>query len=61
MDRSRNRIYQYLGLTLALLLAYGWLRDAPWQGSTQLHTLMELVATGLALNVGVLALIRFYT
>jgi len=61
MDKTNPRLLQYLGVSVALLLGFAWLRDSLWQGSTELHTLMEVVATALALNVGVLALIRFYT
>ena len=61
MDKTKHRLLQYLGVSVALLLGFAWLRDSPWQGNTQLHTLMEVVATLLALNVGILALVRFYT
>lgn len=48
---------------LFVVLIFGYLISAYmiWQGSTELHTLMELVATLLALFVGILALLRFYT
>jgi len=49
-------------VTLVLLFAGFWLlRGFLWQGNSELHTLMEVVATLLALNVGVLALVRFYS
>ena len=56
-----NRAIIYTGLLVALFLCYFLLRDSTWQGSTQLHTLMEVVATILAVFVGVMALVRFYT
>ena len=36
------------------------LRDSTWRGNVELHTLMEVVTTLLALMVGVVGLIRFY-
>jgi signal transduction histidine kinase len=55
----RRAIY---GATFALLfLAYPFLRRSTWQGSAQLHTLIELATTLLALIVGILALARFYS
>jgi len=56
-----NRAIIYTGLLVALFLCYFLLRDSTWQGSTQLHTLMEVVATILAVFVGMMALVRFYT
>ncbi len=44
-----------------LFFAYLYLRDSTWLGSSQLHTLMETVATVLSLAVGSLALVRYYT
>jgi PAS domain S-box-containing protein len=56
--RKRRIIH---GATVALLcVGYLLLMRCKWQGSAQLHTLMELAATLLALVVGVLALVRFY-
>ena len=56
-----KRIATYIIVTVLLFVGYYWLRDVPWQGSKQLHTLMEVIATLLALFVGVMALVRFYT
>ena len=59
MNHPRFKIYLILFFTLVL---GSWvLRFVDWQGSTQLHTLMELAATLLALFVGGLALVRYYT
>ena len=55
------RRFTYLGLFAALFLSYLILRDSTWQSSAQLHTVMEAVATFLALLVGVMALVRFYS
>ena len=59
MTISRPKIY--ILFTGVLFLGYILFRDSSWQGSTQLHTLMETVATFLALFVGVMAIVRFYT
>ncbi len=59
--KTKERIVIYIAVSLVLLSGYFFLRKSTWQGSTQLHTLMELTATFLALMVGILALMRFYT
>lgn len=51
----------YTLLLPGIVLGQVLLRDVSWQGSTQLHTLMEVVATFLALFVGAMALVRYYT
>ena len=60
-DKARSRIWIYwifgILLTLGLLAGHG----LGWRGSGQLHTLMEATATLLALIVGVMALVRFYS
>ena len=57
---TRNRVASYILLAVALFLGFVILRDSAWQGTKQLHTLMEVVATCLAMFVGVMALVRFY-
>ena len=37
------------------------LRLAPWQVTSTVHTIMEVAATVLALMVGIIALVRFYS
>ncbi len=44
-----------------LSASYIALRGPEWLGSVQLHTNMEVLATTLALFVGVMAMVRFYT
>ncbi|MBF0264720.1 MAG: GGDEF domain-containing protein [Gammaproteobacteria bacterium] len=46
-----------IGLTLSYLIIH----DSSWEGSIQLHTIMESIATTLALFVGVMALVRYYS
>jgi anti-anti-sigma regulatory factor/uncharacterized membrane protein len=60
-SRARRRIGVYIGLFIVLLLGYLLILQVPWQGNAQLHTLMEAVTTFVALTVGVLALVRYYS
>lgn len=57
----RNRKLSYYLVGAILFFGFLLLRDVPWEGSKQLHTLMELLATFLAGMVGVLALVRYYS
>mgnify|MGYP003644123833 FL=1 len=56
-------IYWLVGgiLTLALIYAYRIDSIASWRGSSNLHTGMEAIATLLALIIGTMALVRFYS
>jgi len=56
-----RRVLTYWVLGLSMPMIYAAVRGAPYLGSGQLHTLMEAVATLLAVIVGVMALVRFYT
>jgi len=51
----------YLGFFVVLFLGRAALRHTSWEGSVHLHTATELIAALLALVVGVMALVRFYT
>ena len=55
--RIRTYLFVTLGLSSVLLLG----RNSMWQGSEELHTLMEVLATFLALIVGIMALFRYYS
>jgi len=59
--QARRRARTYILLGAALVVGFFVLRTTSWQGSTELHTLMESVASLLALIVGALAMVRFYT
>lgn len=61
MRTKIRREITYIGSFIALFAGYYLLRGSTWQGSTDIHTIMEVVATLLALMVGVSALVRFYT
>ena len=43
-----------------MVLAYAVLTGSTWQGSTELHTIMEVIAALLALIVGLAAIVQFY-
>jgi len=58
---ARGRKLVYLGVFSVLAYSYSLLRKSMWLGSMELHTLMETVATLLALTVGILALVRYYS
>ncbi|MBL1434242.1 hypothetical protein COB87_001570 [Candidatus Wolfebacteria bacterium] len=60
-NQTNRRAVLYILVFVGLILLYISLRDSAWAGSTQLHTVMEVLATALATFVGVLALIRYYT
>jgi methyl-accepting chemotaxis protein len=51
----------YFILSGFLLVAFLILRSSPWQGTVELHTLMEAVAMMLAFFVGAMAIVRFYS
>jgi len=57
----RRRKLVYLGAFLILAYSYYLLRDSTWLGGMELHTIMETAATLLALNVGILALVHYYS
>ena len=57
----KNKIITYWLLGLGLSLSYGLLHGHSWQGTAQLHTVMEVVSTFLALMVGGMALVRYYS
>ncbi len=61
MNKSDKRALSYLIVTGGLTLSYFFLRSSSWQGSAQLHTLMECIATLLAFMVGSMALVRYYS
>ena len=52
--------YLHVALAAGLLLLFGAVAGSDWRGTTELHTLSEVVATLIALVVGVVALVRYY-
>ncbi len=57
----RYRIAIYVVVGLGLMASYAFLRGVTWQGSATLHVVMEAVSTLLALIVGAMALVRYYS
>jgi PAS domain S-box-containing protein len=60
-NRALRRVMSYWLVGAGLTLSYLSLRGSAWQGSIQLHTLMEALATVLALTIGGMALVRYYS
>ncbi|MCP4416983.1 MAG: response regulator [Chloroflexi bacterium] len=58
---KNRRIAAYMAVVLLLVITRFFLNDTDWSGSITLHMLMEFVAAILALFVGALAMVRFYT
>ena len=54
---TRAAYYYTTAISIVFLAAV----TTNWQGSAQLHTVMEAVSTVLALTVGALALVRYYS
>ena len=61
VNNIRHRIAVYLLVGAGLTLVYAFLRGTSWHGSATLHTVMEAMATLLALVVGAMALVRYYS
>ena len=51
----------YLSVGASLALGYAFMRGTAWHSSATLHTLMEAVSSLLALTVGSMVLVRFYS
>ena len=60
-DRGRERSVVLGIIAVSLLAGAVVIRDTPWWSTATLHTLMESIATVMALMVGGLALVRFYS
>jgi PAS domain S-box-containing protein len=61
-NKSRpQRCYAYLAISIALTSLYALTRGNGWQSGGEFHTLLELGATLLALIVGIMALLRYYS
>ena len=58
---ERQRMVAYLALLAAAAVGYVALRGAPGWGGPREHAVLEAIATTLALFLGVLALVRFYS
>ena len=60
-DLSARRAKQYVFVAVALIALHIAILDSEWIGSVQLHSFMEGMATLLALIIGSMALVRYYT
>jgi len=56
---DRVRAITYVAVAAVLTLLYAGLRDSTWVSGAAFHTLLEAVATLLALMVGILGLVRY--
>lgn len=61
MGKFITRQQSYYAIAIALTLSYVLMRGSSWHGSVQLHTLMEVLATVLALMVAAMALVNYYS
>lgn len=59
-ELANKRILTYIAVFLGLLFGYVAFRKSAWQSSMHFHTILEVVATLLAVKAGVMALVRFY-
>jgi signal transduction histidine kinase/DNA-binding response OmpR family regulator len=60
-DRVRRRVLTYLLLLVIPIAGLPLMRSTAWRGTTELHTLLEVIATQLALITGAMALVRYYS
>ncbi|VAW65650.1 sensory box histidine kinase/response regulator, partial [hydrothermal vent metagenome] len=61
MTPEQQRIKTYIIAGSSLLLLYLVSYSSNWQGSAELHTNMEILATALGLFAGIVALMRYYS
>src|SRR5271166_2929686 len=61
VNRVQRRSLAYAALVLGLLGARISLRHFTWVGNAEIHTILETVATLLALVTGAMALVRYYS
>ena len=60
-ERSHGRSIGYVVLATALLAGAFAFHGATWKSNSELHTLLENIATVLALITGAMSLVRYYT
>ncbi|HEY6349094.1 MAG TPA: ATP-binding protein [Candidatus Angelobacter sp.] len=60
LSQVQRRAWTYALTVLVLLLGSFLLHGSQWEGSAEFHTLLEAIATVLALITGVMALVRYY-
>src|SRR6266849_4581521 len=60
LGNARRRAWTYVLITVVVLAGGMPIYVAQWQTTAQFHTLLEAVATVLAIVTGVMALVRYY-
>ncbi|QDU10860.1 PAS domain S-box protein [Gimesia aquarii] len=60
-QRAHSRIWVYTISGCIMFAAAVLFQQSTYRGSTQLHTIMEVIATLLALMIGIVALVRYYS
>ena len=60
-EQSHGRSIGYVLLVTALLAGAFVFHRATWKSNSELHTLLESIATVLALISGAMSLVRYYT
>lgn len=58
---AQKRVTSYIVLAAVLLGGYFFLSGATWKGGDRFHTTLETIASFLALTVGIVSLVRFYS
>lgn len=58
-EQERKKLISYVLLAAGLFVLFYLSRSSDWKGAKDLHTLMEVIATVVALSVGVLGLVRY--
>lgn len=61
MNVAQRRSIAYISLSAVLILCGLPLGHASWRGNAEIHTLLETSSTLLALVIGAIALVRYYT
>lgn len=58
---AHQRRMKFALLFIVLFAWSSFLHNSSWEGNTQLHVIMEVIATLLALIIGIIALVRYYS
>ena len=58
---ATGRMSAYVAVAGALIVGFFILRGSDWTGASSLHSVMEASATILALILGVMGLVRYYS
>lgn len=61
LNHKAVRIIAFIFTGLVLTLFYFLIRENQWPGNSEFHTILEMSATVLALFIGILALVNYYS